>query len=93
MRAVVHKKSRFDRVRGGVFMKKTVFALVAIAVVTGSALGSGALAQEERKGPKIEVKEERYNFGKVTQGEEAVHVFEIRNAGDEPLVIERVQTS
>jgi hypothetical protein len=51
-----------------------------------------ALAQEN-KGPRIELKEMQHDFGKVASGTQASHVFEVRNAGDEPLVIERVQST
>jgi hypothetical protein len=68
-------------------MKRVVWLsvlLVAFAVL--------AMAQEAR-GPKIEIKEMKYDLGKVVQGTLATHVFEMRNAGTEPLIIERVQTS
>jgi len=56
-------------------------------------LFAGTLSAQELKGPRIEVKQEQYAMGSVSQGEQAVHVFEIRNAGAEPLTIERVQPS
>ncbi len=52
-----------------------------------------ALAAQESRGPRIVVDEARYDFGKVAQGTQATHTFEVRNAGTEPLVIERVQPS
>ena len=54
---------------------------------------AGTLSAQELKGPRIEVKQEQYAMGSVSQGEQVVHVFEIRNAGTEPLTIERVQPS
>lgn len=45
------------------------------------------------KGPRIEFKEDRFDAGKVKQGDAAVHVFEFRNAGDEVLEIQKVTTS
>ena len=70
-------------------MKKILITgVVMIAVVI-----SGLLAAQEAKGPKIEVKEVRYDLGKVDQGTQVTHVFEVRNAGAEPLIIEKVQTS
>jgi hypothetical protein len=56
-------------------------------------LFAGTLSAQELKGPRIEVKQEQYSAGTVVQGEQAVHVFEVRNAGTEPLMIERVQPS
>jgi hypothetical protein len=52
----------------------------------------GVTAQDY-SGPRIEVKELRHDFGKVVQGAQISHVFEIRSAGKEALVIERVQSS
>jgi len=51
------------------------------------------LLAQEYSGPRIEVKELRHDFGKVVQGAQISHVFEIRSAGKEALVIERVQSS
>lgn len=56
-------------------------------------LFAGTLSAQEPKGPRIEVKAEQYAMGSVAQGEQAVHVFEVRNGGTEPLMIERVQPS
>jgi hypothetical protein len=56
-------------------------------------LFAGTLSAQELKGPRIEVKQEKYDIGNVVQGTPAEHVFQIRNTGTEPLVIERVQPS
>jgi len=70
-------------------MKKNVIpVIVAILLLT-----AGALPAQEVKGPRIEVKQERFDMGGIVQGKAAVHVFEVRNAGTEPLVIERLQAS
>lgn len=42
-------------------------------------------------GPKIIAKELRHDLGIVKQGTEASHVFEIRNEGNQTLIIEKVQ--
>lgn len=39
-------------------------------------------------GPRISCDEPEYNFGTVAQGEDARHVFTVRNVGDAPLKIE-----
>ncbi len=54
---------------------------------------AGVLSAQELQGPKIEVKQDQYAMGSVAQGTQAVHVFEVRNAGTAPLLIERVQPS
>ncbi len=56
-------------------------------------LFAGTLPAQELKGPRIEVKQEQYALGSIAQGKQAAHVFEVRNAGTEPLMIERVQPS
>ena len=70
-------------------MKRLVF----MSMVVAGLLCAGPLAALDNKGPKIEIKEMRYDFGKVVQGTRAEHVFEIRNAGSEQLVIEKVQST
>lgn len=70
-------------------MKKTVLPALVIALF----FGSGIVQAQDYKGPRIAVSGQTYDLGKVPQGTLASHVFEIRNAGTEPLVIERVQPS
>jgi len=72
-------------------MKKVILFVILITAVCGA--DGRSLPAQEPKGPRIEVKEERYNAGKVVQGEQVVHVFDIRNAGDGVLEIQKVQTS
>ncbi len=59
----------------------------------GFFLCTALLSAQEYNGPKIEVRELRYDFGKVVQGKQVSHVFEVKNAGKEVLIIERVQSS
>ncbi len=71
-------------------LMKTAFrAGMALIVLMYSASG---LAQEA-SGPRIEVRESRHDFGKVVRGVQVAHVFEVRNAGSEPLIIDRVDAS
>jgi len=72
-------------------MRKVILFVILITAACGA--GGRAVPAQEPKGPRIEVKEERYNAGKVVPGEQVVHVFDIRNAGDEVLEIQKVQTS
>jgi hypothetical protein len=69
---------------------KRVIAGLAVLVVS---LFAGQAPGQDAKGPKIAVKEMSHDFGKTIQGTRVSHVFEVRNAGAETLVIERVQTS
>lgn len=70
-----------------------IVLMVVAAVAVMAVLGVRAPFAQAQKGPRIELKEERYDFGTIRQGQDAVHVFEFRNAGDEDLVIQKVQTS
>jgi len=65
---------------------------IVLAVVV-MLVAASLLPAEEIKGPKIFAKEIKFDFGKVVQGSEATHVFELLNKGSEPLVIERVVPS
>jgi len=73
-------------------MKKRFVMVTVFLVLAGGAL-TGVRAAEERKGPRIEFQQDRVDIGKVKQGEVAVQIFEFKNAGDEPLVINKVETS
>jgi len=75
--------------RKGFVMRKI---LIAVTVVVAVAF-AGLLPAQEVKGPRIELKEMRYDLGKVAQGTQASHVFEIRSVGSDTLVIDRVQTA
>jgi hypothetical protein len=52
---------------------------------------SGVLAADERRGPRISVKETRFDLGMVEQGVQPEHIFEITNTGDEVLEIKQIQ--
>jgi hypothetical protein len=59
----------------------TLFLMLWAAVV--AVAGSG--------GPRLMVPETRFDFGKVTDGHAAEHVFELRNTGDSVLEILNIQ--
>jgi hypothetical protein len=73
-------------------MKRMNVVLVAVTTIFAFA-GNVAVFSQDHKAPRIEIKEERFDFGKVAPGEQAVHVFEIRNAGNDVLEVQKVQTS
>jgi hypothetical protein len=74
----------------GWHMKKI---LLTVAFFMASMMLVGHLPAQQVKGPKLEAAEVKYDFGKVIEGAQASHVFEIRNAGNELLVIDRVVPS
>lgn len=70
-------------------MKRRFIGVAILAAVACA----GLISAQEFKGPKLVAGELQYDFGKITEGTEAVHVFEIRSAGTGTLIIERIQTS
>ncbi len=70
---------------------KQIVIVLSLATACGTA--AAATPAQEQRGPRIEINQERYDFGNVKQGDEAVHVFEFKNSGDDVLIIQRVQTS
>ena len=71
-------------------MKRLVLAAMAVIALAGSGLVAPA---QDYTGPKALVDQLKYHFGKVIQGEQAEHVFELRSVGKEALVIDRIQSS
>jgi hypothetical protein len=67
--------------------------IVLMSLVIVGVLCAGPLAALDTKGPRIEVKELRHDFGKIVQGTQVAYVFEVKNAGSEQLVIEKIQSS
>ncbi|PLX98637.1 MAG: hypothetical protein C0623_11545 [Desulfuromonas sp.] len=43
--------------------------------------------------PVLHAEQSTYDFGEVFQGDKVVHTFSFANAGDEPLLIDRVKSS
>jgi hypothetical protein len=68
-------------------MKKAGISMLVLAAVAIAAAGFAG----ERQGPRISVKDARYDFGTVKPGAQLEHIFEIMNVGDEVLDIQRVQ--
>ncbi len=70
-------------------MKKGLTVVIMAMIIAFA----GALAAQDLKEPRIEAREVRYDAGKVVQGTQVSHLFEVRNAGDAPLIIDRVVPS
>jgi hypothetical protein len=66
-------------------MPAALTGLLFLSLLAGLAAGGGA--------PKITFKETTWDFGKVKQGEAAVHEFVFTNEGNDTLTIEKVSTS
>jgi hypothetical protein len=79
-------------------MKKMIFALSLIAFS-----GTAAFAQEKKisaataatalTADNLAFKADAFNFGNLEEGAPADHIFEFKNTGKEPIIIERVQPS
>lgn len=55
------------------------------------AFGTYPALAEQSQGPKMVLKEQAFDFGKVRQGEVIKHAFTVLNKGDQPLKIIRVK--
>ncbi len=72
-------------------MKKVLTLLAIFSLFATSNIFAQNTDPEAADGPKMEVSETTYNFGKIPQGIPAKHKFEITNIGNEPLIIQNVQ--
>jgi hypothetical protein len=72
--------------KGRKSMKRiSIFLLVLLGCLTaGPALAEGS---------KMAVEQADFDFGQIFQGEKVEHTFRFQNAGDEPLIIDRVRSS
>lgn len=68
-------------------MNKVVISVLVLA----AAVLAGSVYAGERQGPRISVKDARFDFGMVSRGTQPEHIFEIENTGDELLEITQIQ--
>jgi hypothetical protein len=68
-------------------MKKTGIAMLVLAAV----IIAGAGFAGEHQGPRIFVKDSKFDLGTVRPDAQPEHIFEIKNVGDEVLDIQRIQ--
>jgi len=72
---------------------------IILVMMTAGLLCAGPLKALENKapivpesiGPKIEIKDLRHDFGKISKGTKLTHTFEVKNVGNEQLIIQKVQ--
>lgn len=72
--------------REGKQMKRILVVLLAL-------LGCLPALPVWAQGPKIDVEQTDFDFGQIYQGDTVEHSFRFQNAGDEPLIIDRVRSS
>ena len=80
-------------------MRKVLFALtflIACQEVSAQAINNvpEPVKVETAKAPKFKfLKGEVHDFGKIPEGPSATHVFEFKNTGNEPLIIQNASAS
>lgn len=79
-------------------MKKLLFAFMCITFTGSVAFAQSAAAQgaasKNVNGPKFEFKGgDTHDFGEVAEGPSAEYVFEFKNVGNEPLIIQNANAS
>jgi hypothetical protein len=76
-------------------MKKVVSSIALLVLVVAMAHGQGAKKTQSGtiNGPRIEIQPESHDFGKVEQNLKLTKDFEVKNIGDEDLIITRISTS
>ncbi|MBA3828553.1 MAG: DUF1573 domain-containing protein [Taibaiella sp.] len=75
-------------------MKKLFITLLCLSVgVIGANAQAPAMAPKDANAPKFKFKEESWDFGTVKEGPQAIHNFEFKNTGKEPLIIQNASAS
>jgi Protein of unknown function (DUF1573) len=79
-------------------MKKTLLLIIyglfiAFAVNAQTDVVKAPTPIASPKADVLQLKETGYSFGKIPQGRPVIHVFEIVNTGEQPLLLENVQAS
>jgi len=69
-------------------MKRVYNCLVALFVVI-NVISTAMAVQGD--GPQLFIEEKTFDFGKVDEGKTIEHAFTVRNRGNQPLIIEKVQ--
>lgn len=68
----------------------SIFLKIIIGCCLGGWLLAGAGLAAAGPGPQLVLPETSFNLGEVYEDQPLTHTFEVRNAGDAPLVIERL---
>jgi hypothetical protein len=81
--------AREEAEKGSAMLGVIRFIMAALSLIAAVP----AVHAADSPGPRIQVTESRFDFGTVNEGDVPEHVFEIRNIGNEILVIEKVRPS
>lgn len=80
-------------------MKKVFYTLFALIMIfsacqtDNSEKKSGEIKNPGNGNPEFEFVKNKFNFGKMIQGEKVSHVFKFKNVGDGNLVISNISTT
>ncbi len=91
-RVTLHSAMNFRLLKGCLLLG----ALTCAALSNGCSRGKGgdkATADAAANAPKIEVLTKLHDFGTATEGDKLQHLFDVKNTGTGPLIIDRVTTS
>ena len=70
------------------------YCSILFVYMLGSAFAQEPIVFEEpTNGPKIVFLEDKYEFGDIIQGDVIEHVFEFKNSGNAPLILQDVKTT
>lgn len=72
---------------------KIIFILISIVVIVGAFLIFYNIQNKSSRPPTISFSEEEWDFGKIKEDERPVHIFTVKNIGQEELIISRVRSS
>lgn len=73
--------------------KVIIVVLTTVIVVSGIFIASYKFSSKSSQPPKILLSEEEWDFGLVKPEEKPIHIFTIKNEGDEELILERIWVS
>ena len=72
------------------FTKGMMLLSLVILISFSSLFGQGAHENDSSIFAQISMENEVHNFGDLNQGDKGVHVFEFRNSGNAPLILNNV---
>jgi hypothetical protein len=74
-------------------LKNIIQALIVVPSLIAVFFVLHAQAEQSAGQPRLHVRNPSFDFATVNQGDRVVHDYEVRNTGDAPLTIHRVQTT
>lgn len=80
----------FWAILGLVILVSGIAALIGFSGSKGKVAG---YATDDPAAPKLVVEEKKFDFGKITLQDKAIHDYKLKNTGKNPLVIANVMTS